>query len=83
MPGMTTLHQDSETSSKPSFFRGHHWGCLSLLGQAHGTRFALPLWAGIHPDDSSDSRATRLVNIAGQIALCWMRSSRSAPSLPA
>jgi len=33
MPGVTTLHQDSETSSKPSFFRGHHWGCLSLLGQ--------------------------------------------------
>jgi len=52
MPGVTTLHQDSETSSKPSFFRGHHWGCLSLLGQAHGKRFALPLWAEIHPDDS-------------------------------
>ena len=71
MPGVTTLHQDSETSSKPSFFRGHHWGCLSLLGQAHGKRFALPLWAEIHPDDSSDSRATRLVNIASQIGLRW------------
>ncbi len=35
MPGVETLHQDSETC-KPSFFRGHHWGCLSLLGQAHG-----------------------------------------------
>ena len=73
MPGVTTLHQDSETSSKPSFFRGHHWGCLSLLGQAHGQRFALPLWAEIHLDDSSDSRATRLVNIAGQIGLRWGR----------
>jgi hypothetical protein len=71
MPGVTTLHQDSETSSKPSFFRGHHWGCLSLLGQAHGKRFALPLWAEIHPDDSSDSRATRLVNVAAQIGLRW------------
>ncbi len=40
MPGVTTLHQDSETSSKPSYFRGHHWGCLSLIGQAHGKRFA-------------------------------------------
>ena len=71
MPGVTTLHQDSETSSKPSFFRGHHWGCLSLLGQAHGKRFALPLWAEIHPDDSSDSRATRLVNVAAEIGLRW------------
>ena len=73
MPGVTTLHQDSETSSKPSFFRGHHWGCLSLLGQAHGKRFALPLWAEIHPDDSSDSRATRLVNVAAEIGLRWGR----------
>jgi len=71
MPGVTTLHQDSETSSKPSFFRGHHWGCLSLLGQAHGKRFALPLWAEIHPEDSPDSRATRLVNVAAQIGLRW------------
>ena len=45
MPGVTTPRQDSETSSKPSFFRGHHWGCLSLLAQARGKRFALPLWA--------------------------------------
>ena len=71
MPGVTTLHQDSETSSKPSFFRGHHWGCLSLLGQAHGKRFALPLWAEIHPEDSQDSRATRLVNVAAEIGLRW------------
>jgi hypothetical protein len=67
MPGVTTLHQDSETSSKPSFFRGHHWGCLSLLGQAHGKRFALPLWAEIHPEESHDSRATRLVHVAAAI----------------
>jgi hypothetical protein len=73
MPGVTTLHQDSETSSKPSFFRGHHWGCLSLLGQAHGKRFALPLWAEIHPEDSQDSRATRLVNVATEIGLRWGR----------
>jgi len=71
MPGVTTLHQDSETSSKPSFFRGHHWGCLSLLGQAHGKRFALPLWAEIHPEHSPNSRATRMVNVAAEIGLRW------------
>ena len=69
MPQVATLHQDSETSGKPSFFRGHHWGCLSLLGQAHGKRFALPLWAEIHPPDSPDSRATRLVHVAAAIGL--------------
>jgi hypothetical protein len=69
MPEVSTLHQDSETSSKPSFFRGHHWGCLSLLGQAQGKRFALPLWAEIHPDACPDSRATRLVHVAAEIGL--------------
>jgi hypothetical protein len=69
MPQVTTMHQDSETSSKPSFFRGHHWGCLSLLGHAAGKRFALPLWAEIHPEASPDSRATRLVHVAAEIGL--------------
>lgn len=73
MPGMTTMHQESETSRKPSFFRGHHWGCLSLLGQARGKRFALPLWAEIHPDDSQDSRATRLVNVAVAMGARWRK----------
>jgi hypothetical protein len=69
MPQVTTMHQDSETSSKPSFFRGHHWGCLSLLGQTAGKRFALPLWAEIHPEDSPDKRTTRLVHVAAAIGL--------------
>jgi len=67
MPAVSTLHQDSETSSKPSFFRGHHWGCLSLLAQAAGKRFSLPLWAEIHPEHAEDSRATRLVHVAEAI----------------
>jgi hypothetical protein len=73
MPLVTTMHQDSETSSKPSFFRGHHWGCLSLLGQVAGKRFALPLWAEIHPEDSPDSRATRLVHVAAAFGLRWRK----------
>ena len=28
MPGVVTLHQESETQSKPSYFRGHCWGAL-------------------------------------------------------
>lgn len=75
MPQVTTLHQDSETSSKPSFFRGHHWGCLALLGQALSKVFALPLWAEIHPQELPDSRATRLVHVAAQIALFLQNSA--------
>jgi len=47
MPAVTTLHQDSETGSKPSYFRGHHWGCISLLVQACDKYFAVPLGANI------------------------------------
>ena len=46
MPAVTTLHQDSETSGKPSFFRGHHWGCIAVVVQACDKFFATPLWAG-------------------------------------
>jgi len=47
MPAVATLHQDSETGSKPSYFRGHHWGCIGILMQACDKYFAVPLWANI------------------------------------
>ncbi len=47
IPAVTTLHQDSETASKPSFFRGHHWGCIGMLVQAGGRFLAIPLEASI------------------------------------
>ena len=47
IPAVTTLHQDSETGSKPSYFRGHHWGCIGILMQARDKYFAVPLWANI------------------------------------
>ena len=47
IPAVTTLHQDSETGSKPSYFRGHHWGCVGMVVRT-GKRFcATPLWATI------------------------------------
>lgn len=48
MPAVTTLHQDSETASKPSFFRGHHWGCIALVTRARNRFFSTPLWAAVH-----------------------------------
>lgn len=68
MPEVETLHQDSETGSKPSFFRGHHWGCLSLLIKARNKCFGAPLWAEIHREGLGEKRTTRIVNQAGRIA---------------
>lgn len=48
MPGVTTLFQDSETASKPGYFRGHKWGFVgTLLGNGSNT-FCAPLWGQIH-----------------------------------
>ena len=67
MPEVTTLHQDSETGSKPSFFRGHHWGCISLLINARKKFWSTPLWAEIHRDSLQEKRSTRIVTSALQI----------------
>ncbi len=48
MPAVATLHQDSETSSKPSFFRGHFWGTISILTKNSKSYFSTPLWSSIH-----------------------------------
>jgi hypothetical protein len=68
MPQVATLHQDSETSSKPSYFRGHHWGALCLLTRRGSKHFGTPLWAEIHRDDAASSRAVRPVEAAIEIA---------------
>lgn len=75
MPAVTTLHQDSETASKPTFFRGHHWGCVGLLVQAGKKFFATPLWANIQQGIGTDAPkpslqlrlTTRIIHMAQQI----------------
>jgi hypothetical protein len=76
IPQVTTLHQNSETSSKPSFFRGHHWACIGLLYEAKTKFFSIPLWAEIHHDGLSETLTTRIVAKAGDIA-----SSMKSPAL--
>ena len=48
MPGVVTLRQDSETQSKPSYFRGQCWGGLALAVGGMTTPFALPLNLRMH-----------------------------------
>lgn len=48
MPGVVTLRQDSETQSKPSYFRGQCWGALALGIGKLSSAFALPLKLTMH-----------------------------------
>lgn len=48
MPGVVTLHQDSETQSKPAYFRGHCWGAIGLLIGSLRAPFCLPLELRLH-----------------------------------
>jgi len=76
IPAVTTLHQDSETASKPTFFRGHHWGCVALLIKSAGKCFAAPLEARIHEGlklfEESDGeplpKTVRIVQMAREFA---------------
>jgi len=74
MPAVTTLHQNSETSAKPTFFRGHHWGCIGMLVQACDKFFAIGLWANIqeglgkiaNTKDAKQPKTIRIVHMAQQ-----------------
>lgn len=83
MPAVATLHQDSETSSKPSFFRGHHWGCIGMIVRTCDKFLATPLWANIQEglakiavgDDAQQPKTTRIVQMAQQVA--WAMGRRA------
>lgn len=48
MPGVVSVHQNSETQSKPSYFRGHCWGAIGLLIGSMSAPFCLPVSLAIH-----------------------------------
>jgi len=75
MPAVTTLHQDSETGSKPSYFRGHHWGCISVVAFMCNRYFSIPLSAsiqegleGIGHDCEGKSKTSWIVEMAIDVA---------------
>jgi len=75
IPAVATLHQESETSSKPSFFRGHHWGCISMLTGIRNMVFSTPLWGQIHQplnikgvEENIEPITTRMVSMALHVA---------------
>ncbi|MCF8107735.1 MAG: hypothetical protein K9J81_01960 [Desulfohalobiaceae bacterium] len=72
MPGVVSLHQQSETQSKPSYFRGHCVGALGLVVGTMALPFCLPLDLAIHlgllhrgqrSADSPETMGTRIVQM--------------------
>lgn len=73
IPGVVTLHQHSETQTKPSYFRGHFWGAISLIGGSIAKPFAIPLDLAIHQgtihigentEECKETSGTRIVKMA-------------------
>jgi hypothetical protein len=48
MPAVKSLHQDSESNTKPAFIMGHSTQAVAVLAQAASTLFAVPLDIKIH-----------------------------------
>ena len=59
MPGVKSLHQESESNSKAEFIMGHSFQALSLLTTAHGYFFASPITAQIHEGVVESNRDKR------------------------
>lgn len=80
MPGVVTLRQNSETQSKPSYFRGHCWGAIGVLIGTVAAPFCLPLLLSIqlgHIHIGKESKkkedrqtlVTRIIQMAIDIAI--------------
>lgn len=78
MPGVLTLHQNSETQSKPSYFRGHCWGTIGLLIGSLSTPFCLPINLSLHQgqvhigevkNEKKDTLVTRIIQTALDISI--------------
>jgi len=82
MPGVVSLHEHSETQSKPSYFRGQFWGAICLLIGSMAEPFGLPLELQLHQgfkhlgeDDNKEklSIAERIIQMALLFAIAHDR----------
>lgn len=63
MPWVGTIRQTSETSSKPSHFRGHEWAMLGVLIGVGSRIFCAPAWARIMKPGVSEGPSPRTAGI--------------------
>jgi len=59
MPAVKLLHQESESNSKAQYIMGHSYQAVSLLTQAAGSVFAVPLVMRIHEGIVQSNRDKR------------------------
>lgn len=71
MPGVKSLHQESDANTKPAYIMGHSAQCVSVLVRAANSWFCVPLDMKIHEGLVFSNRDTRtlldklLILIAG------------------
>lgn len=61
MPGVKSIHQSSESNSKPKYIMGHFFQCVGILAGAPGqeTVFSVPLFGEIHLGTKTTNRDKR------------------------
>jgi len=59
MPGVKLLHQESTNNSKPEYVMAHSCQAVSMLVQAEGSHFAVPLTSQIHEGIVFSNRDSR------------------------
>ena len=73
MPGVVTIHQDSETLSKASYYRGHVWGFIAVVMKCTKKYSVVPLWGELNmaqrTNKNCQSMSTRMVYNALDIAV--------------
>lgn len=59
MPAVKSLHQDSESNTKPEYIMGHSCQAITILAKAASGFFAIPLISQIHEGLVFSNRCTR------------------------
>jgi len=59
MPAVKSLHQESESNTKPEFIMGHSLQAISSLQKSHGSHIAVPIAAEIHEGVVASNRDKR------------------------
>lgn len=78
MPGVKSLHQESESNSKPEFIMGHSFQAVALLTTALGYVFATPLAAEIHEGIVESNRDSR--TLLGKMATLIQSLALTVPA---
>src|SRR3989344_1068792 len=78
VPGVKSLHQESESNSKAEFIMGHSFQAVALLTSAFGYFFATPLAAEIHEGVVESNRDPR--TLLGKMATLVQSLALTVPA---